>query len=74
LAILLEPFVPSFSTRVYRMLRLEQPAFGDILRVEPECRVEMAQPLLGKIDVEELKGKYARLKSQEEASGGRNEP
>lgn len=70
LAILLEPFVPSFSTRVYRMLRLEQPAFGDILRVEPECRVEMAQPLLGKIDVEELKGKYARLKSQEEASGG----
>jgi len=62
LAILLEPFVPSFSKEVYRMLHLERPVLDDILKVEPEFRVGPAEPLLRKIKVEEVKQRYEELK------------
>lgn len=60
LAILLEPFIPSFSQGVYRLLNLDRPALADALKVEP-FRLGQAKPLLQKIKVEELKARYEEL-------------
>ncbi|MGQ9477568.1 MAG: methionine--tRNA ligase [Candidatus Bipolaricaulia bacterium] len=60
LAILLEPFVPSFAKRAYRLLNLDRPTLADALKVEP-FRLGQATPLLQKIKVEEVKARYEEL-------------
>ena len=66
LSLLLEPFVPSFSQRAYRVLALESPELADVTRFEPrEVRLREPERLLEKIDVGELQDAYDRLKEQE---------
>ncbi len=62
-AILLEPFVPQFSPGVYRLLNLQDPSFASVLQVEP-FRVRPAEPLLQKIDIDEIERRYAELKGR----------
>lgn len=65
LAILLEPFVPMFSREVYAILGIEEPTLSDALsglggrRLAAEPR-----PLLGHVDVAELKGRYQAMKEE----------
>ncbi|MFQ6117294.1 MAG: hypothetical protein ACE5LQ_03410, partial [Candidatus Bipolaricaulia bacterium] len=61
LAILLDSFVPAFSAEVYRLLGLEEPVADDITKTKP-FRVGPARPLLQKIELEEVKRRYAALK------------
>lgn len=61
LAILLEPFVPQFSPKVYRLLNLEGLTFASVLQVEP-FEVGRAEPLLQKIDIDQIERRYAELK------------
>lgn len=62
LAILLEPFVPSFSARAYRVLNLKDPMLEDVGRV-PEGEVRLGEPeqLVEKIDVGRLREEHLRL-------------
>jgi len=69
MAILLEPFVPSFSHRVYRLLNLKRPSFEDILKVDTGRKIGKAQVLLEKLDMEAVKEKYAQLKGEGEGEG-----
>ncbi len=63
LSVLLEPFVPSFSQRAYRVLALESPTLEDVLRFEPRERaLGEPEPLLQKVDIEAVQETYARLK------------
>jgi methionyl-tRNA synthetase len=65
LSVLLEPFVPSFSQRAYRVLALEGPTLADALRFEPqEVPLGEPEPLLQKIDIEAVQETYARLREQ----------
>ncbi len=74
LAIMLEPFVPGFSRRVYRLLNLPEPVrFDDLLKVELPFRVGPAEPLLRKIEIEEVKRRYAELKGQPAEAGAEAE-
>lgn len=70
LAILLEPFIPSFSQKVYGVLGLDQPTFEVITKVEPGFRLGPASPLLRKIELEELRRRYAELKLKGEEGEG----
>jgi len=63
LSILLEPFVPSFAHKAYRVLALEGPTLDDALRFEPqEKALGEPEPLLQKVDVEAVQETYARLR------------
>jgi methionyl-tRNA synthetase len=65
LSVFLEPFVPSFSQRAYRVLALEDPDFRDVTDFEPrEIPLGEPQRLLEKIDVGELQDAYDRRKEQ----------
>jgi len=65
LAILLEPFVPSFSERAYGVLGLKDPDLSEVTR-RPSGEIRLGKPerLLGKIDIERLKEEYTRLSGQ----------
>jgi methionyl-tRNA synthetase len=62
LAILLEPFVPSFSQKAYRVLRIENPTLDHVTRLE-QREIHLGEPerLLEKIDVDQLQEAYDRL-------------
>ncbi|OGF55161.1 MAG: methionine--tRNA ligase [Candidatus Fraserbacteria bacterium RBG_16_55_9] len=63
LAILLSPFVPSFSERVYRVLSLNAPTLDDVGRLEQrEIRLGPPERLLEKIDIEEVRAAYDQMK------------
>jgi len=63
LAILLEPFVPSFSQKAYRVLNLKAPTLEDVTQREPkEVRLRQPQHLLSKIDVAQLREAHDKRK------------
>jgi methionyl-tRNA synthetase len=66
LAILLEPFVPSFAQKAYGVLSVSEPALRDVTQVLPQ-EIKLGQPerLLSKIDVEALQERYTQLKEQQ---------
>ena len=68
LAILLEPFVPSFARKAYGVLSVGEPALSDVTQVLPQ-EIKLGQPerLLSKIDVEALQERYTQLKEQQKA-------
>ncbi|MDD5182314.1 MAG: methionine--tRNA ligase [Candidatus Nanoarchaeia archaeon] len=64
LAIFLEPFLPSFSERLWRMLNIETKMSWDGLKqeIEPEHKINKPEILVEKIDIIELQKKYEALK------------
>lgn len=66
ISIMLYPFVPSFSERVFKLLRIEPSEYDSILEIETGVQVGKAEVLLDKLDIEELKNKYQRMKRQKE--------
>lgn len=66
LAIMLYPFVPSFSERVFQLLNLKAPEFDGMLELETGNQVKEAEVLLNKLDIDELKHKYEQIKSKKE--------
>lgn len=66
LAILLEPFVPSFSERAYRALGLKSPTLSEVTRrASGDITLGRPERLLEKIDIERLKEEYSRLSGAE---------
>jgi methionyl-tRNA synthetase len=65
MAIMLEPFVPSFSKEVYQLLNLKRPSFDDILKVDVR-EVGKAKAILEKLDVKTLKRRYMEMKDLKE--------
>jgi methionyl-tRNA synthetase len=62
LAILLEPFVPTFSQKVYKVLSITEPTLDDVVYInENEIALEKPERLLEKIDVEELQERHAQI-------------
>ncbi len=62
LAILLEPFVPSFAERSYRVLGLPAPSLDDVGRpTENTVTMGETERLLEKIDVDELQQRYEAI-------------
>ena len=69
LAVLLEPFVPSFARKAYRVLGVDASALTleDVGRVEPhEIKLGEPEPLLQKVDVEALARRYHEMKGLKE--------
>ena len=61
LAILLEPFVPSFSAKAYKGLQLTKPKLDDVVVIiENEIKLEQPERLLEKVDVEEIKERHSQ--------------
>ncbi|MBI1729225.1 methionine--tRNA ligase [Candidatus Acetothermia bacterium] len=68
LAILLEPFVPSFSEKAYRVLQITAPSLDDVVRVDThEVRLEKPERLLEKVEI-------AEIRAQQEATSGAGNP
>jgi len=66
LAILLEPFVPEFSSRAYTALNITEPKLSDVVDIhESEIHLEQPERLLEKIEVDEVKEKYSKLQGDE---------
>ncbi len=67
LTIMLEPFVPSFSKRAYKMLGLGEPGalprWDDILKSGAGRKLGKAEVLLQKVDVKALQERYAQMKA-----------
>ncbi|MBS3812386.1 methionine--tRNA ligase subunit beta, partial [Candidatus Bipolaricaulota bacterium] len=73
IAIMLNPFVPSFSRDVYRIFGISDPSWDSIYQV-PEGEINEPEPLLIKQDIDEIKGEYEeitkkRAKKTEEETG-----
>ncbi len=69
LGILLEPFVPMFSRDVYRVLDLAEPGWEELWRSPAGSKLaHQPQPLLARVDVEELKRRYLEMKAEERVS------
>jgi methionyl-tRNA synthetase len=65
LAILLEPFVPTFSRQVYAVLGLGAPEFSDALSgLAGQTLAHEPRPLLDHVDIAELKGRYQTMKEE----------
>jgi methionyl-tRNA synthetase len=63
IAILLEPFVPGFSKRVYQMLRLENPTLADVLVADRGRALRPAELIIQPVDVSALRARYESEKS-----------
>jgi len=64
IAIMLEPFVPNFSKRAYKILGLgEAPSWDDILRPGAGRKLGKAEVLLQKVDIKALQDRYAQMKA-----------
>ena len=69
LAILLEPFVPSFAERSYRVLGLDHPSLEDVGRAaDGPVTLGETERLLEKIDVDELQQRYEEIVKAKRAS------
>ncbi len=67
LAILLEPFVPSFSQKAYRVLKITSPALEDVVKThQAAIALDAPERLLEKIEVAEVRAQ------QEQLSKGQN--
>lgn len=64
LAVLLEPFVPAFSHRVYELFNLENVCYDEVNCLRSGQPLNQAQALLQKIDIEDLKARYEALKAR----------
>ncbi len=65
IAILLEPFVPSFSEKVYGTLGLGEHRLEDVLTgLAGVTLARKPEPPLAHVRVEELKGRYAAMKEE----------
>lgn len=60
IAIMLEPFVPSFSEEVYKIFDLHNVNWDSIYD-DPRGKINEPEPLLVKQDVERMKGEYDQL-------------
>ena len=65
LAIFLEPFIPSFSERLWKILNIDAKLSWDELKKEiaPEHKINKPEILVEKIDIIELQKKYEAIKS-----------
>ncbi len=65
LAVLLEPFVPSFARDVHNILGLDAPTLAELSEGLGGRRLaHPPRPLLAHVDVDELKGRYQAMKEE----------
>lgn len=67
IAIMLEPFVPDFSSDVYSILNLKNPRWSNILSDKWSATINEPHALLDKPDIKELKERYEK-KNQDKTS------
>ncbi len=66
ISIMLYPFVPSFSEKVFKLLKINPTRFEAMEKIETGRPVGKARALLGKIDIDQLKSQYDQLKKTKE--------
>jgi len=64
LAVLLEPFVPKISHKVYDIFNLHDVRYEEATTVRGGHALNAAQPLFEKLDIDDLKARYEALKKQ----------
>lgn len=64
LVILLEPFVPGYSQKIYPLLGLERPALQDILVSDGGRRLCPPELIIQRVDTDELRARYEARQSE----------